>query len=263
MSKKIGRIYSAIPGDTESEVMDVIEVDGDWFVGKDAFHWPESMCQLITFDIYNVPDEWKWMPGEEPDCPPPGLHTVLAQKNDAYDIPVTDHVRNKFNVITGEAAREKIEEIVGLTDLGRLGLFDEKYPYVIPMNHSMVGNQLYLHGAFEGKKIDLMRRNPNVCYEIDHPLSSGPEGLRSCHLEYVSTQFFGTIQEISDSEARHGILQTIMAQYGMPFKHGSEKLCQAYVITIDHASARTGRFRPHSQRDLYLYSWTGKLGKEQ
>lgn len=255
MIKKIGRIYSAIPGDTESEVMDVIEVEGDWFVGKDAFHWPECGCQLITFDIYNVPDDWKWMPGEEPDSPPPALRTVIAEKNSSCDIPVSEHVRDKFNVITGEAALQKIQEIVGLTDLGRLGLFDREYPYVIPMNHGMVGGELYLHGSFEGKKIDLMRQNPKVCYEIDKPLTPGPEGLRSCHLEYVSAQLFGTIREVPDPEERHRVLKTIMAQYGMPFKHGSEKLCQAYIITLEHASARTGRFRPHSQRDLYLYSW--------
>ena len=142
-----------------------------------------------------------------------------------------------------------------MTDLGRLGLQGGEYPYVVPMNHGLSGNELYLHGSFEGKKIDLMRRSPRVCYEIDTPLTPGPQGLRSCHLEYVSVQLFGTIREVLDPQERHEVLRTIMAQYGMPFKHGSEALCMAYVITLEHASARTGRFRPHSQRDLYLYTW--------
>ena len=59
--KRIGRIYSDIPGDTESEIMDVIEIDGEWYVGLDAYHYPENKAQLITFDIYNVPDDWKWV----------------------------------------------------------------------------------------------------------------------------------------------------------------------------------------------------------
>ena len=173
-----------------------------------------------------------------------------------YDINL--YMEEKFNIITGDEALAMIKSIVAKHDNGRLGLFDNKYPYVIPMNHSMVENQLYLHGAFQGKKMELMRKNPKVCYEIDAPLKQSPEGLRTCHLEYESILFFGEIKEIIDEEERYEVLKKIQQQYGMPFKHGSEKHCNAYVITLDYATARTGRFRPRGQRDLYLYNFEKK-----
>lgn len=253
--KPIGKIYSDIPGDDTSPIMDVIELEGEWYVGLDAFNYPESGAQLITFDIYNVPDDWKWMKGWEAVASPPPMRTRFAEVQPEKVNAQDDHTYQKFNVITGRPALDKIRDITSRHDLGRLGLNDTPYPYVIPMNHSLVGNELYLHGSFTGKKVALMNQAPEVCYEIDAPLAPGPKGLRSCHLEYESVLFFGTIREVTNSKERFKVLTTIMQQYGMPFKHGSEERCNAYVIHLHRASARTGRFRPRTKRDLYLYNW--------
>lgn len=53
----------------------------------------------------------------------------------------------------------------------RLGLCGDGIPYVVPLNFGFEWNgaelTLFLHCANEGKKLDLIRQNPNACVEMD------------------------------------------------------------------------------------------------
>ena len=49
----------------------------------------------------------------------------------------------------------------------RIGLSDDGMPYVVPMNYGLGENCLYLHCAAEGRKLDILRRNNRVCFEMD------------------------------------------------------------------------------------------------
>ena len=49
----------------------------------------------------------------------------------------------------------------------RIGLSDDGMPYVVPMNFGLGENCLYLHCAAEGRKLDIIRRNDRVCFEMD------------------------------------------------------------------------------------------------
>ena len=43
---------------------------------------------------------------------------------------------------------------------------DEPYPYCLPFNFRKVGNNIYIHCAREGKKLDLIRENPEVAFSL-------------------------------------------------------------------------------------------------
>ena len=62
-------------------------------------------------------------------------------------------------------------EIVKICKYCRLGLSDNNYPYIVPLNYgfSYENNilSLYFHSALEGKKMDIIRKNKNACFEID------------------------------------------------------------------------------------------------
>jgi len=53
----------------------------------------------------------------------------------------------------------------------RLGLSENNYPYIVPMNYGYVYENekliLFFHGAKEGKKIGILKNNNNACFEID------------------------------------------------------------------------------------------------
>ena len=76
-------------------------------------------------------------------------------------------MRRKDREIT---AFDEIMKIIAKCDTCRVAMFDETFPYIIPLNFGtdLEDNQLYLyfHGAKIGKKIDLMKQNKNVSFEM-------------------------------------------------------------------------------------------------
>ena len=65
-------------------------------------------------------------------------------------------------------------EIIHILDTGKvlhLGLVDQGKPYIVPMNYGYIleGNKLvfYLHGALEGRKLDIIRNNSDCCVQIE------------------------------------------------------------------------------------------------
>ena len=66
---------------------------------------------------------------------------------------------------------ESITQILEKCDVCRISLFDAEYPYIIPLNfgHSYENKELslYFHSAIEGKKLDLIKLNNKVAFEMD------------------------------------------------------------------------------------------------
>jgi len=68
------------------------------------------------------------------------------------------------------AIEEKLE-IIAKCKFCRLGLSENNYPYVVPLNYGFSYENekltLFFHGAMEGKKIDIIKNNNKACFEID------------------------------------------------------------------------------------------------
>lgn len=66
---------------------------------------------------------------------------------------------------------DQIMEIVDQARILHLGMFAEGYPYVVPLHYGYEYENgvltFYLHSAGEGRKLDLIRANPNVCVELE------------------------------------------------------------------------------------------------
>ena len=61
----------------------------------------------------------------------------------------------------------EIEKIIRKATVCRLGLALNDVPYVVPLSFGYADKTLYLHGAKEGKKLDIIRQNNRVCFEVD------------------------------------------------------------------------------------------------
>ena len=44
---------------------------------------------------------------------------------------------------------------------------DEAGPYIVPLNFGFSDDSLYFHSAHKGRKIDILKKNPRVCFEFD------------------------------------------------------------------------------------------------
>ncbi len=68
--------------------------------------------------------------------------------------------------MTGELNEQQINNLLCSQAIGRVACCEGKYPYIVPVTYAFDGTFIYCQ-SFEGKKIDMMRKNPNVCFEVD------------------------------------------------------------------------------------------------
>ena len=107
-----------------------------------------------------------------------------------------------------------IEAIIRSSLVCRLGLSDENRPYIVPLCFGYQDRALYFHGAREGKKIDMIRKNPYVCFEFD--LNSGvEEAEEACKwgIGYQSVIGSGQATLVDHPEEKKEALKIIMGQY--------------------------------------------------
>jgi len=117
----------------------------------------------------------------------------------------------------------EIMEIIKKCDVCNLALFDEKYPYVVPLNFGAanIDNKvtLYFHGAKVGKKIDLLKKNNMVAFEMDcsHKLLLAETACDST-MEFESVCGNGVIEILEDNQ-KIAALTILMNQYEVKEKH--------------------------------------------
>ena len=114
--------------------------------------------------------------------------------------------------------KAEIIEIIEKCYVCRLGFSDDNVPYVVPMNYGYeyVGEKLtlYFHGADEGKKHDIIAKNPIACFEMDcsHKLIEADEAAQYT-MEYESVIGSGEISYITGKSEKINACRLIMRQY--------------------------------------------------
>lgn len=145
-----------------------------------------------------------------------------------------------------------INEIISILDKSKivhLGLVDGDEAYVVPMNYGyiMEGEKLtiYLHGATKGRKIDLMKANPKVFFEMECDLQPF-EGKTACHygISYASVMGRGLAEIVEDAEEKKKGLSVLMkTQTGQDFAFNDKMAAVVAVIRID-VTEYTAKKRP-------------------
>lgn len=64
--------------------------------------------------------------------------------------------------------QDLIENILKDAKICRIALIDEGMPYIVPMNYGYKDRRIYLHSAHEGRKIDILKKSNQVCFEIEY-----------------------------------------------------------------------------------------------
>ena len=79
----------------------------------------------------------------------------------------------------GNLTNEQIEEVLKENVLGGIGCNDGKKIYVVPINYIYDGKFIIAHSV-AGMKIQMMRKNPDVCFEVDEMKSFTNLEKRNC-----------------------------------------------------------------------------------
>ena len=144
---------------------------------------------------------------------------------------------------------DQIRAILDKATVLRLGLAVDNEPYVVPMNYGHILEDgrltLYLHSAMRGKKLDMIRSNPRVFFELDCDLTPF-EGVKPCQygLSYSSIMGRGRATIVEDVEEKMRAMTYLMkTQTGKDFSFDEKLVGMVAVIRIDVAEY-TAKHRP-------------------
>lgn len=139
-----------------------------------------------------------------------------------------------------------LEEVLHRAPVCRLGLSEDNRPYVVPMNFGYHDNCLYLHSAGEGKKIDIIRHNPYVCFQTDSDLEL-IAGDKPCNwsMKYLSVIGFGKAALLEEREEKRKGLDIIVRKYegkgSFPFPDDALDKLAVIRVEIENMTGKKSR----------------------
>ncbi|MBC8569765.1 pyridoxamine 5'-phosphate oxidase family protein [Zongyangia hominis] len=111
-----------------------------------------------------------------------------------------------------------IRAILEECDVCHLGLVDDGRAYVVPLNfgYSLEDGELtlYFHCAKQGRKLDILRKNPQVSFAIDRPyrLITGPNAC-DYTMTFGSVLGEGTARIVEDPAEKRAMLFCLMRKF--------------------------------------------------
>jgi len=169
-------------------------------------------------------------------------------------------MRRKHSEITDPM---EIQRILTLTNIGRLATNGpDGYPYITPVNFISLQECIYFHCAPKGEKLDNLKRDPRVCFEVDVPLAYIDVGLDpsrpicNLHQLYHCVIIRGMASVVTDESLKLAALNALIAKH----EHSDEfkkvtadmsgcKACEVIEIKPDAVSAKSDLFQNKSEQD--------------
>jgi len=139
---------------------------------------------------------------------------------------------------------EKIEALIKDSKVCRLGINQGKAPYIVPLSFGYRDNTIYFHSGPKGNKLDLLRANPNVCFEFDR-VTEVIEAQDPCSWDmmYQSIIGIGTVEFIEETENKIKALKTIISQYSdrqMDITQVKAKAVVVFQVNIENMTFKQG-----------------------
>ena len=144
---------------------------------------------------------------------------------------------------------EHIRHILDTSRVLHLGLAVDNEPYVVPLNYGYMMEEgkltLYLHSAQRGKKLDMLRANPNVFFEMDCDRMPFESKLPCQYgMVYSSIMGRGVAHIIEDVEEKKRAMTVLMkTQSGKDFEFNDRLVSMVAVVRVD-VSEYTAKHRP-------------------
>ena len=141
-----------------------------------------------------------------------------------------------------EMSSEEIDQFLTCARVGRVGIVSESGPYIVPVGYGYADGKIFFHTCCKGLKVESIRKNPNICFEVDEATSDATM--------FKSVIAFGTAEIVDAKEKMIPYLQKLIDKYRVPLgfdeymskpgknREGELKAVRICVIT---PSKMTGR----------------------
>ena len=117
-------------------------------------------------------------------------------------------------------SREEMERILDGAPVGRLGLLTEDGPYVVPLNFAYQDGIIYFHTGLEGRKLEAIRKNTHVCFEVDEQLEVAPHEQACLFTAYYrSVIAWGNARLLDENAEKMRGLRLLLKKYAPDAKY--------------------------------------------
>lgn len=100
----------------------------------------------------------------------------------------------------GYLQAQEIDELLGSQLIGRIGCHADNRTYIVPISYAFDGTYIYCRSD-DGMKVGMMRKNPQVCFEVDHFQDMA---------NWRSVVAWGVYEELTDEKDRKAALQQLI-----------------------------------------------------
>jgi nitroimidazol reductase NimA-like FMN-containing flavoprotein (pyridoxamine 5'-phosphate oxidase superfamily) len=117
-------------------------------------------------------------------------------------------------------SKEKLIEFLNQQETGRICSIDKDgYPQIIPMNFVFVNDVVYMHSHTKGEKLENIKQNSKVGFEVDQSLEflpsyfTHPTDASQADTLYISVVIKGTGIIVNDRKEKTLALNSLMKKY--------------------------------------------------
>jgi len=130
----------------------------------------------------------------------------------------------------GNLNHEEIEEVLHSQLLGRIGCHADNTTYIVPISYAYDGENIYVCTR-EGMKVDIMRKNPNVCFEVEN---------MSNMANWKSVICWGEFEEVLQQTDRQQALEKLQDRILPSFPSATTKLSPEWPFRTADTDQITG-----------------------
>lgn len=144
------------------------------------------------------------------------------------------------------SSKEEIEKVLIEEKVGYLGLSENNCPYVVPITYGYCEGKIIFHGNLAGKKLDIIRANPTVCFTVSRyygKMVDHPQGAK-CHSDSDSVICYGRariIQDINEKCRMLNLFNSSLQSNVREITKEEVENCSAVEIIIEIMTGRKER----------------------
>ena len=148
-------------------------------------------------------------------------------------------MRRKDKQITD---RSEIEAILKRNNVCRIALFDEEAPYIVPLCYGYEDGCLYFHGFAGGTKLELIRKNPSVSFEVEEDVQvvTDPDPCE-WSVKYRSVIGRGVAEILEDPAEKKAGLDVVVKAFAGMKKEFPEQAMRAVSVVRIRVTELSGR----------------------
>ena len=151
-------------------------------------------------------------------------------------------------------SKDNIIKFLSEESTGRISSIDkEGFPQIIPMNFVFLDNSVYMHSHIRGEKIENIKRNSKVGFEVDRNLEflpsyfSDPDDASLADTLYISVVIKGEAVLVEDRKEKVLALNGLMEKYQpegqyTPMREDMDVLDATAVIKVT-SKKMNGKYR--------------------